>query len=371
MTDTLLAPAPLPADPAADRLGIVDCDIHPAQSTPTELHPFLPERWRTQLLRYGARVPQPFGGGLPYPRMTPGNGMRMDSWPPEGGPPASDLSFLREQLLDAYDMDYGILQALGPGGLALDQDLGAALCHAINAWQVAKWCEPEPRLKASLSITQEDPAAARREVEAWAGDRRFVQLAVTPRTVEPLGRRRYWPIFELAVAAGLPIGLHSAAYGSHANSGAGWFSYYIEEHFAFAHSLQSVISSMVMEGVFERFPSLKVVVIEGGFAWAPALGWRLDRQWARMRDEVPHVKRPPSEYIREHVWYTTQPIEEPERRRDLLDTIAWVGADRLMFSTDYPHWDFDDPRFTFKVQLPEAQRRAIFGGNAKALYRLD
>ena len=96
MTATLTAP-PAPAlsparqKAAADRLAIVDCDIHPAQSTPTELLPFLPERWRSHLQRYGARVPQPFLGAMPYPRMTPGNGMRMDSWP-EAGPPASDLA---------------------------------------------------------------------------------------------------------------------------------------------------------------------------------------------------------------------------------------------------------------------------------------
>ena len=302
--------------------------------------------------------------------MTPGNGMRMDSWP-EAGPPASDLSMLQSQLLDAFDMDYGILQALGAGGTVFDLDLGAALCRATNDWQLAKWCHPEPRLKASILITPEDPAAAVAEIESRAADRNFVQVAITPRTIEPLGRRRYWPIYEAAVAAGLPLGLHSAAYGSHANSASGWFSYYIEEHFAFGNAQQTTVASMVMEGVFERFPDLRIVLIEGGFAWLPPLAWRLDKTWARMRDEVPHVKRPPSEYIREHVWVTTQPIEEPADPAHLLDVIGWIGADRIMFSTDYPHWDFDDPRYTFKVALPQAARAAIFAGNAKSLYRLD
>jgi len=363
--------APERARAAAGRLSIVDCDIHPAMRTPAELLDFLPERWRLHVQRYGARVPQPFMGTLPYPRMTPGNGMRMDAWPPGGGPPASDPDFLREQLLDTHGIDFGILQPLPAGSTTMDLDLGAALCSATNEWQLQKWCRPEPRLRASLCVPQEYPEAALAEIERRAGDRAFVQVAIPPRTIEPLGRRRYWPILEAAAAAGLPIGLHSAAYGQHANSGAGWFSYYIEEHFAFAHSLQTVVTSLVMEGAFERFPGLRVVIIEGGFAWAPPLAWRLDQHWARMRDEVPHVKRPPSEYIREHVWFTTQPIEEPENPADLLDTIGWVGADRLMFSTDYPHWDFDDPRFVFKVTLPPEQRRAIFGANARALYRLD
>ena len=74
--------------------------------------------------------------------------------------------------------------------------------------------------------------------------------------------------------------------------------------------------------------------------------------------------------MREHIWYTTQPIEEPERPDDLLDTIRWIGADRLMFSTDYPHWDYDDPASAFKVKLSEEQKRLIFRDNARKLYKL-
>jgi len=86
--------------------------------------------------------------------------------------------------------------------------------------------------------------------------------------------------------------------------------------------------------------------------------------------ETPHVKRPPSEYVREHVWFTTQPIEEPDNPQHLAEVIEWLGWDRLMFSTDYPHWDFDDPQRAFRIQLSEAQRAAVFRDNAKALYAL-
>jgi predicted TIM-barrel fold metal-dependent hydrolase len=367
---SLTIDAPARATAAEAKLRIVDCDIHPAFSSPAELASFLPERWRAHVGQWGARVPQPFLGQIPYPRMTPGNGMRMDSWPPEGGPPASNLAFLRTQLLDAYDVEFGILQPLAAGSNTFDQDLGAAMCGAVNEWQLEKWCRPERRLRASLCVTQEDPAAAIAEIERRAPENLFVQVAIPPRTIEPAGRRRYWPVYEAAAAHALPIGLHSAAYGPHTNSPGGWFSYYIEEHYGFAASLQGVVSSLVMEGVFERIPALKVALVEGGFAWLPPLAWRLDRQWERNRDELPMVKRPPSEYIREHVWLTTQPIEEPDDPAQLLDVIRWIGEDRLMFSSDYPHWDFDDPRYTFKVKLGQETQARIFGENARALFRL-
>ena len=355
--------------PQAARLDIVDCDIHPALSTVTaELYPFLAQRWRDEMELIGPRVGQPFVRAVPYPRLTPGNGMRGDAWPANGGPPGSDLGFMQEQLLDAYGISTGILMPMTASTFNLG--LGAALCAAVNEWQLAKWLNPEPRLRGSICITPEDPEAAISEIEKHAGNPAFVQVAITPRTIEPLGRKRYWPILEAAAAHNLPIALHADVGGKRANSGSGWFSYYWEEHVAYIFSMQTLITSLIMEGVFERVPNLKVVAVEGGFAWAPSLGWRLDKNWARMRREVPHVKRPPSEYMRKHFWYTTQPIEEPETSRDLLDIIRWIGVDRLLFSTDYPHWDFDDPRYAFKVKLPKADEEAIFAGNARSLYGL-
>ena len=189
---------------------------------------------------------------------------------------------------------------------------------------------------------------------------------MSPRANEPLGRRRYWPIFEACERHNLPIGLHVPGFGSgNASTPAGWPSFYLEEHQTFAYIIMGVFTSMVLEGVFERFQGLKLVLIEGGFAWVPPLCWRLDKHWERMRSEVPHLKRPPSEYIREHIWYTTQPMEEPERPEDLVRIIDWIGWDRLLFSTDYPHWDFDDPKTVFRVKLTEAQKRMIFSENAK------
>ena len=55
----------------------------------------------------------------------------------------------------------------------------------------------------------------------------------------------------------------------------------------------------------------------------------------------------------------------------MLSTLEWIGWDRVMFSTDYPHWDQDDPRYAFKVTLPEDARRRIFRDNAMAFYRLE
>ena len=110
---------------------------------------------------------------------------------------------------------------------------------------------------------------------------------------------------------------------------------------------------------------------EGGFAWLPSLAWRMDTHWERFRAEVPQVRRRPSEYLREHFWMTTQPIEEPHRPADLHKVFEHLGGtDKVMFSTDYPHWDFDHPAHAFQVRLPAAQRDGIYTENARAFYKL-
>jgi uncharacterized protein len=363
--------APVLQKTLQQRLAIVDCDIHPVQKSPAALRPYLPARWQEHARTFGGHQRQGLNAQLTHPRMQAA-GQRADAYPADGTPPGSDLPLMRKQHLDPNGVEVGMLVALARGGMEeQNQDFAAALSHAANEWQLEEWVRPEPRLRAGIVVPQEDPATAVAEIEVRAANSAFRQVIVSPRTAEPLGRRRYWPIFAAAQAAGIPIGLHPAgASGGYPSTGSGWPTYYMQEHYSFETGMQGVLASLVFEGVFEQFPQLRVCLIECGFTWVPALCWRMDRQWQRYRAEVPHLKRLPSEYVREHVWFATQPIEEPENPAHLTDIIDWLGWERLVFSTDYPHWDFDDPRYTFKINLNESQRARIFRDNAKALYRL-
>jgi predicted TIM-barrel fold metal-dependent hydrolase len=355
---------------AASKLKIVDCDIHPAFKKPSDLYPFLPVRWREHMVTFGEHLRQGLSGNLAWPRMT-ALGLRVDAFPEEG-PPGSDLELMRRQHLDPNGVEIGMLMQLSKGGMEeRNLEFAAALSHAINDWQLETFVKPEPRLRAGIVVPQEDAAFSVTEIDARAGDPSFSQIIISPRSSDPLGHRRYWPIFEAAQRANKPIALHVQGFsGGHASTGSGWPTFYMEEHYAATTGMQNTLTSLVFEGVFERFPKLKVALIEGGFGWAPALCWRMDKYWERMRVETPHVKRPPSEYVREHVWFTTQPIEEPDNPQHLAEVIEWLGWDRLMFSTDYPHWDFDDPQHTFKFKMSEEQKAKVFRDNAKALYRL-
>jgi len=355
-------------EPTSERtkLAVIDGDIHNALASDKALLKYLPTRWRRHHEIFGAHG----HSGAYYPRANL-NAARTDSWPPSGLPPGSDLSFMQEQLLDYWGIEYGVLNPLFGAGGQLNLEYGAALATAINDWQIETWLEPEPRLRASIIVAYEDGDLAAREIDRVGDDRRFVQVLMVARTAEPLGRRKYWKMYEAAVRHNLPIAFHFGGSGGGPITGAGWPSFYIEDHCGMPTSFQPQVTSMVCEGIFERFPTLQVVLIEGGFAWLPSLMWRLDRACRMLHDEIPHLERLPSEYIREHFWITTQPMEEPTKPREFPQLLEQLGMnDRLMFATDYPHWDFDAPDEAVPLSLDPELRKRILADNAKVLYRL-
>jgi predicted TIM-barrel fold metal-dependent hydrolase len=364
----VIQPIAAAAKPAAATLGLVDVDIHPRLRSAEDLKPFLSQRWWEHLATWGLRARHGFTGGQPpFPKAQP-LACRRDAWPPGGGTPASDLGFLRRQLLDAYGVDVGVLNPLQAGQGDRNNGFSAAVATAHNEWQLEHWLRPEPRLRGSVVVPYEDAAASAAEIRRRAGDPNFCQVLMMSRTGEPAGNPRYWPIYEAAVEAGLPVAFHAFGFSGWAMTNGGWPSFYIEEVSEHATSCQNQVTSLVVEGVFERFPALRVVLIECGFAWLPSVAWRLDQHWRHLKAEVPHLRRAPSEQIRSHIWVSTQPMEEPERPAHLLDVMGWIGWDRILFASDYPHWDFDDPQQAMPGIVPAERRSAIYGGNARALY---
>ena len=361
---------------AASRLAIADCDIHPAPSGGTVggvkkvLLPYMTKRWQEHIATYGVTYRLQWEKGSAYPKNQP-NAARRDAWTPGGGAPGTDLAFMQQQHLDPNNVALGILNPLGAGQGAQNVDLSYAIAQATNQWQKAEWTGQDKRLKGSIVIPYEDASLAVKEIETWAGDDQFRQILFLSRTAEPMGQRRYWPIYAAAEAAGIPIGVHAFGYGGWPITPGGWGSYYIEEMVGHAQAQQSLMVSLILEGVFEKFPKLKVVLIEGGLCWAASMAWRMDNHWKKLRSENPLLKRLPSEYMRSNVWFTTQPIEEPEPRTQLAETLDWIGWDRVLFATDYPHWDFDDPAQAFPMQMTETQKRALFLDNAKAVFGVD
>jgi predicted TIM-barrel fold metal-dependent hydrolase len=319
--------------------GAIDCDLHPTMPPASALLPYLPEYWRDQLAN---RHIDKMGFNLTsYPPNAPLSA-RPD-WRGPTGAPGGDLDMLRREALDRFGTRYAICNPLH-GAIALfNEDMAAALCSAVNDWIARELLDREPRLRASILVPLHDPQSAVAEIERVAADRRFVQVLLLAMGDLMLGRRLYWPIYAAAEKLGLPIGVHAGSTYQRAPTPAGWPSYKVEDYVAQSSAFENQLVSFLAEGVFQKFPALKLVLIESGFTWLPPLLWRTGKLWRGVRPEVPWLDRPPAEIIREHVRFTLQPVDAPANDPERLKrTLDHLGSDQmLLFSTDYPHWQFD------------------------------
>src|SRR5258705_6487586 len=167
------------------------------------------------------------------------------------------------------------------------------------------------------------------EIEGRAGDNRFVSVLVLAQGETLLGRRHYWPVWQAAEKHKLPVAIHAGSAYRNAPSSIGWPSYRYEYYLAEAQAFQAQILSLIYEGVFGKFPGLKVVLMESGVSWLPAFMWRANKTWRGVRVEVPWVEREPASIIRDHIRVTMQPFDGPPDAAGIADVIEQIGSDRM------------------------------------------
>ena len=346
---------------------IVDADIH-VNDHPGALAPYCAQPWRRSLEAL-AGVP---GRYLDVPGYAPG--LKLDPPIPGGHPYRSvDTAAEMREGLSALGIEVGVLF---PDHLLLFAPLphieyAVALGQAYNRWLVEEWLRREPGLYGAVLAFPQDPETSAQEIERYAAEDKIVAVFLPTAGVNPLwGHRRYDPILAAAEAADLPVILHSVTLVSPA------FPCQLdqfENHFArqmLSHSfaMMANLVSLVHTGVPARYPRLKIGFTEAGIAWVPYMMWRLDKYFNEYRRQVPILERRPSDYLRERMWFATQPIEEPDDPAQLVETIRHVGEDRIVFASDWPHHDFDHPKAILRLPLEAAAKRKIMGENALTLF---
>lgn len=343
--------------------GGIDCDIHPAVPNLKALLPYLSDHWRDSAVQRGLHELD----SIAYPTNAPLTA-RPD-WRPKEGRAGADLGRLQAEALAPFGTRFAICNCLYGVQLLFSEDMAAGFARAVNDWMAREWLDKDDRLRASIVIPVQSPELAVEEIERVATDRRFVQVLMLVMGEMPLGRRYYWRIYHAAEKHGLPIGIHAGSSYRHPVTSLGWPSHYIEDYAAQATAFQAALSSLVCEGVFTRFPELTVVLIESGFTWLPAHLWRLSKFWRGLRMEVPWVDRSPADIVRSNVRLTLQPVDGPPEPARFERLMEHMGSDELLlFSTDYPHWQFDGD-----AALPEglspAMVQKIMVDNPLATYR--
>jgi predicted TIM-barrel fold metal-dependent hydrolase len=344
---------------------VVDADVHATVPSIEALRPYLQPVWRQYIDERGFKAPP---NDQVYPAAA-ASSARGEWRPPDGRVPASTVEMLRQDILDPSDVEIAVVNC----SYTIDQghpDFAVALARAVNDWLIAEWLDEEPRLRASIVVPGRDPAAMLAEIDRVADHPGFVQVLLPVRSGRAYGNRTWHPLLKGIAERGLVAGLHRGG----TNDGAaptpsGWPSWHIEEYVAEQQVYEAQIMSLIAEGVFSVAPSLRVSVLETGFAWVPTWGWRLDKDWKGMRREIPWVKREPFAYLREHFRFSTAPLDAGPSD-EMADVVRWLGSeDMLMFATDYPHHHDDDIVSFLDVLTPSMQIN-VMAASAKEWYRL-
>jgi len=344
---------------------VIDCDVHAAVPSLDTLYPYMDTVWEHMARDRGWFGP--YGAAATYPPNAPSTS--RPEWRAENRAPASGLDLLQKDVLDPMRVERAVVNCYYGIDTLRHPDWAAAIARAVNDWIIADWLDKDSRLVASISLPARDPAAMVAEIERVGDHPGFVQAFLPIRSDRLYGQRVYHPVFEALTRHDLVLGLHWGGTTEDAPSVTGFPSWYVERYAAEWQAYAAQIASLLAEGVFKAYPTLRVAVFEGGFTWIPQWGWRLNKEWKGLRREVPWLDRRPLDLIREHMRFSISPIDSgpPDA---LARIVEWLGSeDILMYGSDYPHWH-DDDLGDLLPHVSETMRSNIMSETARAWYRL-
>jgi predicted TIM-barrel fold metal-dependent hydrolase len=279
---------------------------------------------------------------------------------------------LTRRAMDSLGIDYMVVfpTPMLFLGLHPQPEMEVWLSRAYIRWTIDKLLSADDRIKTLIYLPFNTPEECIRTIKDFGDSKGVIGFCVPSVRHKAVHHNDYMRVYAMLEELGKPIAFHA---GYH------WQDQSLVQvnRFLGMHALGFVWSNMIhmtnwiLNGIPERFPKLKSIWVESGLAWVPFLMQRLDDQYLMRPSEAPQLKRLPSEYMREHCWYTTQPMEQTNKKA-LATTLEMINAEtQLLFSSDWPHFDFDLPSEIMDLPfLNEQAKRNIMGLNAARIFNL-
>lgn len=349
---------------------IVDCDVHPLIGDIKVLTPYLSSAWREYFNFGGTRSDNGFIYARARDRYNhPNATYRLDAVPDKGGPAGSDPAFTIAHHIEPFGITTALLLPQEHYGVARfgHSAAAAAFERANNEYLIDTWLSHDDRYALAMTVSGHDPKAAVQDIRRLGNSPGVVaiQLLILQ---DMAGSPWFDPIYEAACEMSLPIVIHQ-------NGGEGCYSYaqgsaggvprsYAERHAVLPQIGAANVMDMIVSGAFERYPQLRVAMVEWGFTWLSWLVSRMDYLWESDRSAAPLIKRRPSEYVAEHFTFATQPLDETTKTSELAAMFGIKNLDQmLLFSSDYPHYDTDDPQVIIN-KIPATMKARVCYQNA-------
>jgi predicted TIM-barrel fold metal-dependent hydrolase len=360
------------AEAGSDRVvATVDACVFHEWFSSSDLAPYLRKGWRELLTSVPAR------SAGPMPLYINPMGSKFEAAFPTDGTVGVPFESFKEQVLDAWSPDRVVLGYDESILMTASANVYAAaeIIRATNEWTAEAWLPRDDRLYGLILVSGARADLAAREIRRLGRNERMVGVAVGANVLNlTFGHPAYHPIYKAASELGLPVvlqvGSDLAASLLTPPVAGGQAAMYGEYDALNSHALMSHVAGMIVQGVFELFPDLKVLLVGGGVTWVPGYLWRLDYAYKFAHQSAPWLKRMPSEYFKDSISVSTYQLERSlsdKALESVLETAPWLRAN-LIYASGYPNRDALDPG-AVRSRLPASWADAALAGNALEFFR--
>ncbi|OBK62580.1 amidohydrolase family protein [Mycolicibacterium fortuitum] len=305
---------------------------------------------------------------------APGGEYAKGTKGPDRQYPGSDPDIAAQHLFTERGVDIAILHPM-TRGIMPDRHLGTALAAAHNAMMVTRWLEHEEhgeRFRGTIRVNPDDIVGALREIDKYKDHPRVVQIGIPMQSRELYGKPQFWPLWDAAAEAGLPVAVHieGGAGIQFAPTPSGKTRTY-EQYLGFmALNYIYHLMNMIAEGVFERTPELKFVWADGAADLLTPFMWRMDCFGRPHLEQTPWAPKMPSDYLPGHVYFVQGALDGPGDTEFAGEWLSFTGKeDMVMFGSSYPHWQLNEA--VIPQAFSEEQRDKLLWQNAAKLYGLE
>jgi uncharacterized protein len=255
-----------------------------------------------------------------------------------------------------------------------DHDYACALARAYNDW-LADYCRAcGPDVKGVAVVALQEPTEAIKEMRRAVDELGLLSVVIPSMIGDRLvGDDAFLPFYEASQALDVAVGLHDVT-GAYDLPGQQLFeSFFAAKVIARPHAFETALLSLMESGVFERFPRLRVALLENGVAWLPYWLERMDTFYEMQvergfaSEETPWLRRPPSEYLRRGQIYCHCESDE----RTLPEVLSFLGDEVCFYASDFPHEEVQGSelkRLQARTDITAAALEGILGTNALRLY---
>ncbi|HZQ30139.1 MAG TPA: amidohydrolase family protein [Mycobacterium sp.] len=348
--------------PDGQRTPVIDASVHIFARSNKDLRSFMREPFTSR----GFPDYEMDWYGAPGGEYAPGTR--------DHGYPGSDPEVVAKYLFDEHGVDVAILHPM-TRGIMPDRHLGTAIAAAHNEILVSRWLDhPEfgEKFRGTIRVDPDDIPGALREIGKYKDHPRVVQIGVPLQSRDLYGKPQFWPLWEAAVDAGLPVAVHievGAGVSAAPTPSGNTLTY--EQYVSFmALNYLYHLMNMIAEGVFERMPTLKFVWADGAADMLTPFIWRMDCFGRPHLEQTPWAPRMPSEYLPGHVYFVEGSFDGPGDTEFAGEWFGFTGKeDMVMFGSSYPHWHCGELKVPGNY-TPE-QRDKLCWRNAAELYGID